>query len=153
MGLFGTKKANQTSVSQVVEMVKEYFHRRGEDLGQHEIVGCEGYGWWITEGSAKIYIFIQEDRVGPLLRVNSPVLHLPKTNREAFFLRLLEINRDLTSCGLAVYEDVVIVSGQRHIQGLDQEELNALIWNVSYVADTLDDQLAGEFQAEIYKEQ
>jgi hypothetical protein len=150
MGLFGTKKASKTTVSQVVDMVQEYFKRRGLDLEGHVVDATEGYGWWITEGSANIYIFIQEDRVGPVIRVNSPILHFPDANREAFFLRLLEVNRDLSSCCIAASDEVVIVSGQRPILGLDQEELNELIWNVSYVADTLDDQLSKEFNARIF---
>ncbi len=150
MGFFGTKKASKVTVSQVVDMVAEYFKRRGLDLEGHTVDATEGYGWWLTEGSAKIYIFVQEERTGPVIRVNSPILHFPDTNREAFFLKLLEINRDLTYCCIAAFDEVVIVSGQRPILGLDQEELNDLVWNVSYVADTLDDELAQEFTARIF---
>ena len=93
---------------------------------------------------------MQEVQGGPVVRVNSPILHFPEENREAFFLRLLEINRDLSYCCVAAFDDVIIVSGQRPILGLDQEELNDLIWNVSYVADKLDDDLAEEFHARIF---
>jgi len=150
MGFFGTKKASKVSIDQVVHMVQEYFHRRGLDLSGHTVDATDGYGWWITEGSAKVYIFVQEDHGGPVLRVNSPILHFPPENREAFFLRLLEINRDLSYCCVAAFDDVIIVSGQRPILGLDQEELNDMIWNVSYVADRLDDDLAAEFHAPVF---
>jgi hypothetical protein len=85
-----------------------------------------------------------------VIRVNSPILHFPDANREAFFLRLLEVNRDLSYCCVAACDEIVIVSGQRPILGLEQEELNDLIWNVSYVADTLDDSLADEFHARVF---
>ncbi|MBS1953123.1 MAG: YbjN domain-containing protein [Cyanobacteria bacterium SZAS-4] len=152
MGLFGTKKASKVSIDQVVGMVHEYYRRRGLDLEGHTVEATDGYGWWITEGSAKVYIFVQEVQGGPVLRVNSPILHFPEQNREAFFLRLLEINRDLSYCCVAAFDGVIIVSGQRPILGLDQEELNDLIWNVSYVADKLDDDLAEEFHARVYAE-
>jgi hypothetical protein len=152
MGLFGTKKSNKMTSERVVEMFAEYYQRRGLDIKGHGVPGCDGYGWWITEGSAKIYIFVQEDRIGNVVRVHSPILKYPETKREAFFLRLLETNRDLSGCCVSAFDGVIMVSGQRPITGLDQEELNTLIWNVSYVADTLDDQLAEEFGAELYKE-
>jgi hypothetical protein len=152
MGLFGTKKSEKVTGHQVVAMVNEYFKRRGLEMKSHGVPGCEGYGWWITEGSAKIFIFVQEDRIGEVLRVNSPILHFPEKNREAFFLRLLEINRDLSGCCVSAFDGVIMVSGQRPIIGLDQDELNSLIWSVSYVADTLDDQLSEEFGAQIYQE-
>jgi len=152
MGLFGTKKSNKVTSEQVVGMISEYYHRRGLDIKGHGVAGCEGYGWWITEGSAKIYIFVQEDRIGTVIRVNSPVVNYPEKNKEAFFLHLLETNRDLSGCSLSAFDGVIMVSGQRPIIGLDQDELNSLIWSVSYVADTLDDQLHEQFGAQIYKE-
>jgi hypothetical protein len=152
MGFFGTKKANKRTVAQVVDMVTEYFTRRGLKLEGHTVDAVDGYGWWLTEGSAKVYVFVQEDHGGPVVRVNSPILHFPTENREAFFLRLLEINRDLSYCCVAAFDEVVIVSGQRPILGLEQEELNDLIWNVSYVADRLDDELSKEFSATLYTE-
>ncbi|HEY9734445.1 MAG TPA: YbjN domain-containing protein [Drouetiella sp.] len=150
MGFFGTKKASKVTIDQVIDMIEEYFRRRGLDMDGHMVDATEGYGWWLTEGSAKVYIFIQEDKSGPVIRVNSPILHFPDANREAFFLRLLEVNRDLSYCCVAACDEIVIVSGQRPILGLEQEELNDLIWNVSYVADTLDDSLADEFHARVF---
>ena len=133
-------------------MINEYYKRRGLESKNHGVPGCEGYGWWITEGSAKIYIFVQDDRIGTVIRVHSPILNFPEKNREAFFLRLLEINRDLSGCSVSAFDGVIMVGGQRPIVGLDQEELNSLIWSVSYAADMLDDQLNEEFGAPIYKE-
>lgn len=150
LGLFGTKKAPKGTISSALDMLDHYFKRRNLDIAGHIVETCEGYGWWLTEGSAKIYIFVQEDQVGTVIRVNSPILHYPDRNCEALFEKLLEINRDLSCCCLAVYERVVIVTGQRPLKGLDQEELDTLIWNVSQTADLLDDQLAAEFGCRIF---
>jgi hypothetical protein len=149
-GLFGTKKASKGSIGHALDLLDNYFKRLKLDITGHIVDTCEGYGWWLTEGSAKVYIFVQDQPEGPVLRVNSPILHFPDRNKEGFFQRLLEINRDLSCCCLAVYDGVVLVTGQRPIAGLDQEELDTLLWNVSQTADLLDDQLAKEFGCKIF---
>lgn len=151
MGIFGTRKASKGSVDQVIEMMEKYYRRRGLDLEGHIVDTCEGYGWWLEQGSAKIYIFVQDDTQGPLIRVNSPIVHFPSEHREEFFLHLLELNRELSCCWLSASDEVVIVTTQRPTLGLDQEELDGLIWSVSQVADMLDDQLAEQFNARLFK--
>ncbi|HEY9714813.1 MAG TPA: YbjN domain-containing protein [Chroococcales cyanobacterium] len=152
--MFGTKMTvkGKGTPEEVVDMLRKYFERRGLNLNGHEVEGCPGFGYWLTEGSAKIYIFIQECREGPALRVSSPILKFPENNREAFFKKLLELNRDMIGCCISVVDDIVMVGTQRSTKGLDQEELNELVWNVSYVADLLDDQLAADFGAPLYVE-
>lgn len=152
MGIFGTKHAaKKVSADETYKMVAAYYKRRNVDIEDHELNEDEGHGWWIEEGSAKIYIFLQESDRGFVLRVNAPVCHFPKENREQFFKTLLEINRDLSVCCIAAHEEVVLVSAQRTVLGLDQEELNDMIWNVSAAADVLDDQLREQFGAEPYR--
>lgn len=150
MGLFGTKKAAKGTVESVVEMLENYFKRRRLDINGHILDDSEGYGWWIMEGSAKVYIFIQDAPKGIVIRVTSPILHFPQQNREQFFLRCLDINRELNCCSLAAYEEIILVSAQRPIEGLDPEELNTLIWNVSNAADVFDDHLSREFDCRVY---
>ncbi len=150
MGLFGTKRASHGTVGEVAHMIEHIFKKRGLDPTQHQLEGSEGYGWWITEGSARIYIFVQETNTGPVLRITSPLVHVPETNREAFYRHLLAINTDMSSCALSVHEDIVLVVTQRPTVGLEQEELDSLVWNVAYVADLLDNKLAAEFNARMY---
>ena len=152
MGLFGTKKTSKGTIEEVIDMIDRYYKRRGLDIAGHQLDGCEGYGWWLMEGAAKVYVFVQEDKEGPVIRVNSPILHIPPANCEAFYRKLLEINRDLSGCCLSLFDEVVMVTGQRPTRGLDQEELNDLVWNVSYVADTLEDQLSKQFDARVFIE-
>jgi len=153
MGLFGTTKSTNVSEKEVVKMVGKYFERRHLDIEGHELEAGEGRGWWLKEGSAKIYIMCLEDHKGPVLRITSPILHFPQSKREEFLLRLLEINRDLSGVALAAFNEVVLVTAQRSTIGLDQEELNELIWAVSFVADKLDDDLCTQFGARPYNEQ
>jgi hypothetical protein len=63
MGFFGTKKASKVTIDQVIDMIEEYFRRRGLDMDGHMVDATEGYGWWLTEGSAKVYISSRKTKV------------------------------------------------------------------------------------------
>lgn len=152
MGLFGTHKVSKGLADEAVTMVETYFQLRNLDAQDHKLSGSDGYGWWLTEGSAKIYIFVQDAPNGAVLRITSPLVFVPPHNKEAFFHRLLDINTNLTSCALAIHGDVVLVVCQRPTTGLVQEELDELVWNVAFVADLLDNKLADEFKAKMYSE-
>ncbi len=154
MGLFGTVKTSKRTVEQVYSMIEKYFHRRRLNIEDHLMDACEGYGWWITERDIKVYVFIQEALKGKSIeiRCTSPIVHFPIVNRDLFCTRLLEINRDLSWCCLAAFEDVVLVSAQRPIEGLDQEELDNIIWTVSQTANELEDRLSKEFGARVFQE-
>ena len=97
MGIFGTKQAKRVSVDETYKMIASYYKRRGFEIDEHQLPECDGYGWWIMEGSAKVYIFLQEEERGHVIRVNAPVCHFPQDHNERFFRTLLEINRDLSA--------------------------------------------------------
>ncbi len=150
MNLFGANKATKGTVEEVAHMVASYFKGRGLDVATHQLAGAEGVGWWLQEGSAKVYVYVQDTQMGPVIRVTSPINNIPATNREAFYRKLLDINGNLSSCSLATHENSVLVVAQRATNNLDQSELDDLIWNVAYVADLLDNKLATEFGAPLY---
>jgi len=154
MTLFGATKptTNQPSLKDLEAMVEKYFERRQLTAARHRLSSAHGIGWWIMEGSAKVFIFLVEDNRGFAVRITSPINYVPETNRVAFYHHLLEVNRDLSGVSIAIFKDVVLVTGQRSTTGLDQEELNDLVWTVSYVADTLDNQLLEKFNARMYDE-
>ena len=152
MGLFGAQKVSGGTIEEVATMVERYFRERGLDPKAREINGAQGNGWWLTEGSAKVYIFVQDSPAGPVVRITSPIVFIPEQNREVFYRRLLDINSTLTNCRLATYENYVIVLTQRQTMGIGQEELDAGVWNVAYVADLLDDKLATEFGTQLYRD-
>jgi hypothetical protein len=93
-----------------------------------------------------------DDHHGAVLRISSPLVFIPKNNREAFYRRLLDINTNLSNCALATHEDTVLVVYQRATLGLDPEELDELVWNAAYVADLLDNKLSEEYGAPMYSE-
>ena len=152
MGLFGTQKASRGCIDEVASMIAHYFKSRGMDPRQQELKAAEGCGWWLKQGTAKVYIFVQDAPGGPVLRLTSPLVYLPESNRESFYRKLLDINCNLNSCALAAHDNVVLVVAQRPTQGLIQEEVDELAWSVAYVADLLDHELAQEFGCKMYSE-
>jgi len=154
MGLFGTRTPPKGTVESVVTMLSDYYKRRKLDMDGHALEPeHDSCGWWLKEGSAKVYIFLQEDKSGGIvLRVTSPIVHFPDLDRERFFQRCLELNQDLSCCSLSAHEEIILVTSQRPIAGLDQEELNTLIWNVSHAADVIDDLFSKEFHCQVYDE-
>jgi hypothetical protein len=151
MSLFGTHHGTRGSIPEVAQMVHHYFRSRGLDAKQQEIAGAEGCGWWLNEGSARIYIFIQDAPGGPVLRITSPIVYVPQQRQAEFYRHILDINANLSCCALATSDDAVLVVSQRHTLSLDQEELDDMIWNVAYVADLLDDKLVGQFGTKRYQ--
>jgi hypothetical protein len=151
MSLFGTHHATRGTIDQVSQMVHHYFRSRGLDAKTQEIAGAQGSGWWLNEGSARIYVFVQEAPGGPVLRITSPIVYVPQERKEEFYRHLLDINANLSCCALATSEDAVLVVAQRHTLQLDQEELDDMIWNVAYVADLLDDKLCVSFGTKRYQ--
>ncbi|MBS1990714.1 MAG: YbjN domain-containing protein [Cyanobacteria bacterium SZAS LIN-3] len=149
MGLFGTEK-HAGLTSQAKAMVEAYFSRRNLDPHQHELKDAAGMGWWLVEGSAKIYIYLLDNYQGATLRITSPIVQVPEKNLEAFYRHLLDINGTLSSCALSTHENLVLVVAQRPTFGLVQEELDDLVWHVAYVADQLDNKLADQFGCRMY---
>jgi hypothetical protein len=151
MTLFGTHRAAQGTIEEVGHMIEHYFKSRRLDPKTQEISGTQG-GWWVIEGSARVYIFVQDTTGGPVIRITSPIVTVPeKGDISLFYRHLLDINSTLTSCALATNDNAVLVVSQRSTAQLDQEELDSMIWNVAYVADLLDDKLVKEYGARRYQ--
>ncbi|MBU6451943.1 MAG: hypothetical protein KGS72_09220 [Cyanobacteria bacterium REEB67] len=150
MGLFGAQKHSQGLTNQAKTMVEAYFSRRSLDPHEHELKDSGGLGWWLVEGSAKVYIYVQDGNQGATLRITSPIVYLPDHNREAFYRHLLDLNGTLSSCALSTHEQIVLVVAQRPTFGIVQEELDDLVWHVAYVADLLDNKLSDEFGCRMY---
>jgi len=150
MGLFGTEKHSQGLIAEAKTMVETYFSRRNLDHREHVLKDADGMGWWLIEGSAKIYIYLLEANQGATLRITSPIVELPTANLEGFYRHLLNLNGTLSSCALCTHENLVLVVSQRPTFGLMQEELDDLVWHVAYVADQLDNKLADQFGCRMY---
>jgi hypothetical protein len=152
MGLFSAEKRSYGLTNEAKSMVETYFSRRSLDHQEHELKDSNGLGWWLIEGSAKVYIYVQDGTQGASLRITSPIVEIPERNREGFFRHLLDLNGTLSSCALSTHENIVLVVAQRPTFGLVQEELDDLVWHVAYVADLLDNKLAEEFGCRMYSD-
>ncbi len=152
--LFGHHKTSNGTLSEAVQMVETYFRHRGLDPNKFKLPSAGEFGWWIKEGSAQVYIVVQEgnEELRTILRISSPLVYIPETNKEQFYRHLLELNSDLSSCALSVYNDVVLVVVQRPTLGLSQEEMDELVWNAAYVADLLDNKMVANFGARLYND-
>ncbi|MEL6152311.1 MAG: YbjN domain-containing protein [Chloroflexota bacterium] len=110
----------------------------------------EGYGWSFRRGSAVIEVYLSEQSGEGFLQVLSPIMHIPTANVLPLYRHLLELNLQLTSAAMGVYNDVVYVFYERPLQGLDASEANDIISKVAGYADDLDNQLVDEFGGRLY---
>ncbi len=110
----------------------------------------EGYGWSFRRGSAVIEVYLSEQEGEGFLQVLSPIMHIPVSNVLPLYRHLLELNLQLTSAAMGVYNDVVYVFYERPLQGLDANEANDIIAKVAGYADDLDNQLVEEFGGRLY---
>jgi hypothetical protein len=150
--LFSQNKTSHGTLGEAIHMVETYFKHRGLNPEEFKLQGSPENGWWIHEGSAEVYIVVQSgnEEIGTVLRISSPLVYLPKNNHEQLYRHLLELNNNLSSCALSIYNDLVLVVSQRPTLGLSQEEMDELVWNAAYVADLLDNKLAEQFGARLY---
>jgi len=154
MGLFNSHKISLGTVHDASAMIETYYRHRGLNPDQFRLESSEDIGWWLREGSAEVFIVLQDsnDGTGAVLRISSPLVYIPAGNRENFYRRMLDINSNLSSCALATFNDLVLCVCQRPTKGLIQEELDELVWNTAYVADLLDNKLSEEFGAKLYSD-
>ena len=73
-------------------------------------------------------------------------MKIPSKNLLPFYRRLLEINYQLIGVKFFLKQDILYLSANRELKGLDAEELKLMEDRVSFNADKLDDQLIEEFK-------
>jgi hypothetical protein len=128
------------------EMVNDYLRRYGTAHGASvEVLDEDGYTE-LTRGSAQVGVNVLEEH--GILLLLSRILDVPKEGREGFYRRLLELNFLVTSDAAFAIDrdrDVVYLRAHRRLSGLDFEEFEDLLRNVSAIADEWDDRLAELF--------
>ena len=102
--------------------------------------------WSAYRGSALIYTEIFKLNDIDYIEVSCPIMNLPSRNLLPFYRRLLEINFQLMAVKFFVRDDLLYLSENRELKGLDKDELAAMQNRVSYNADKLDDELITEFK-------
>jgi hypothetical protein len=102
--------------------------------------------WSAYRGSALIYTEIFKLNNINYIEVSCPVMNIPSRNLLPFYRKLLEINYQLMGVKFFVRDDLLYLSENRELKGLDKDELAAMQNRVSYHADKLDDEMIAEFK-------
>lgn len=127
-------------------MVNAYLARFSERSGA-QLRPLDENGYTQTrKGSATIGLNVLDDH--GLLLLLAPVIAVPKTGREVFYRRLLELSFLSTAdaaFAIDAAKDEVFVRALRRLSGLDYEEFEDLLDTVGRVADEWDDALKREF--------
>jgi hypothetical protein len=131
-------------------MVQQVLVTIGIDPDQSRLNVDSGYGWNFRYGSAIIEVYIHRNQEGSYFQVLSPVMHLPQAGLLPLYRRMLELNLQLTSAALGIYNDAVYIFSERPLEGLDVVEVNSTISRVAAYADDLDNKLVAEFGGRLY---
>jgi hypothetical protein len=153
MAFFGRNRQQQDAprIEAYAGSVEQILAQIGIDPAQARMAINDGYGWSFKRGSALIEIYVNQKETGGYLQVLSPIIHLPMTGLLPFYRRLLEINLQLSNAALGVYLDTVFLFVERPLDGLDPQETDHIINNISAYADELDDKLVSEFGGRLYQ--
>lgn len=146
----GGMEPQTVSIVQHAQVINDILAQIGLDPAEVQMNTDEGYGWSFRRGSAVIEVYLSEHDAQGFLQVLSPILHIPAANVLPLYRRLLELNLQLTSAALGVYNDIVYVFYERPLEGLDVTEANAIISTVAAYADDLDNRLVDEFGGRLY---
>ena len=127
-------------------MVNAYIARFAQRAGS-ELAPLDESGYTqVRKGSASVGVNVLEDH-GVLLFL-APVMPVPRTGRENFYRRLLELSFLATSdaaFAIDAQKDEVFVRALRRLSGLDYEEFEDLLDTAGKIADEWDDALKKEF--------
>ena len=125
MGLFGSRKAavKETTVKDCIQMIEGFFKKVGLNPNNHRLPQKDTVGWWVTRGSALVYIILAQHSESTTVRIVSPILYLPEDHILPFYRRCLEMNMDLVNCAIGAMDDRIALVSERPIEGLDQAEL------------------------------
>jgi hypothetical protein len=150
--MFWRQKQPQRSnlLEQHATLVENILTSLGTEPTQARMDTEQGYGWSFQRGSALIEIYIAEQQGREYLQVLSPLVHVPSGGLLPLYRRLLELNLSLTNASLGIYLDVIYVFNERPLAGLDAEEADFIIKQISEYADDLDNQLVNEFGGRLY---
>ncbi len=124
------------------DMLNDYIRRFGEQA-QVDLKPLDEDGYTdVRRGSATVGVNVLEDH-GILLFL-SRIMDVPKSGRETFYRKLLELNFLATSDGAFAIDkdkDALYLRCLRRLSGLDYEEFEDMLHTMATVADEWDDRL------------
>jgi hypothetical protein len=75
----------------------------------------------------------------------APVVAIPTNNTKEFYEEVLEKNHGLYGCGMTKYKDWIYMKTIRELDGLDEDEVMAMLNRVGTYADDYDDYFKNKF--------
>ena len=113
---------------------------RGEKEGQ----------WNLKKGSANVWVDIWETDDGSYgyFQCVAPVVKVPEKNKKAFYEEILEINHRLYGVGMTKYGEHIFIKTIRELEGLDENEMMAMLNRIGNYADDYDDLLYNKYWGE-----
>lgn len=99
--------------------------------------------WWMRKGSAELWIDIwyEEKLERAYFQVVAPAIPIPLSKRESFFKELLEFNDKMYGVAFTIYNDWAFIKEIREVDGLDDNEVLAIINRIGLYCDKYDDLL------------
>ena len=119
--------------------------RRVSGLEPDECYDDEQHFWRFTKGSVEIYVSLLEIGGEYYVNVAAPIMAVPESRREEFFLRLLEENALRIAVKFSIRDAVVWLEINREMRGLGFDEAMRSLVRVAEVADELDEVLVNEY--------
>lgn len=103
--------------------------------------------WNLKKGSANVWIdvFKREKDVFGYFQCMGPIVDIPQTNKEAFYQELLEINHSLYGVAMTKFKERIYIKTIRELDGLNEDEIMAMIKRVGGYADDYDDYLKNKY--------
>ncbi len=104
--------------------------------------------WSLKKGSANVIIGIywMDINNAAYIRIYSPFMQLPKSNKEAFYKELLDMNLSLYGVYCATGGDWAYVADIREVDGIDENEVMSMLQRIGTYADDLDDKLTAKYK-------
>jgi hypothetical protein len=110
---------------------------RGQNPGQ----------WDLKRGSASVWIDVfkrEEDYYG-YFQCMAPVVAIPSNNTKEFYEEVLEKNHGLYGTAMTKYKDWIYMKTIRELEGIDENEMMAMLNRVGTYADDYDDYFKNKY--------
>ncbi|MBN2893915.1 MAG: YbjN domain-containing protein [Bacteroidales bacterium] len=103
---------------------------RGEKPGQ----------WDLFRGSARVMIDVFTlDNGWSYFQCIAPIVKIPENKKTEFYEEILEKNHSLYGVGMTKFKDWIYIKVIREVEGIDKNEMTAMLKRVGVYADELDD--------------
>ncbi len=133
-----------TKAEEYIRLIENVI-RRVSGLEPGECYDDDQHFWRFTKGSVEIYMSLLEIGGEYYVNVAAPIMAVPESRREEFFLRLLEENALRIAVKFSIRDGVVWLEINREMRGLGFDEAMRALVRVAEVADELDEVLVNEY--------